>query len=156
MKSEYLELFTEAARSVIEQMGGVTAVAGVPAAPTARSDMGAVTGWIELTSPRLTGWMSVSFEAALIAGIVERLLGECVEGITADVQDTVGELTNIIAGRVKAGFSERGVSFAMSSPAVTVGPAAASAAPAEAPITAVPFLTGAGGFVLQLCLAERS
>jgi len=154
MKPEYLDLFTEAARSVIEQMGGVTAVAGVPAALSTSSDMGAVSGWIELTSPRLTGWMSVSFEATLINAIVEHLLGECVEGITADVQDAVGELTNIIAGRVKVGFSERGVSFAMSSPAVRVGPAVALAAPPEAPITAIPFLTGAGRFVLQLCLAE--
>ena len=49
------------------------------------------------------------------------MLGDDIQDIIQDVQDAVGEITNMVSGQARAGLAEQGLTFSGSTPSVIMG-----------------------------------
>src|SRR4030042_685579 len=89
--------FIEATLHVLETISSTKAAPGKPFLKKdhiARGDVSAVIG---LTG-EASGTISVSFTDACIMAIVSRMFGEQIKELNRDIQDAVGEISNMICG----------------------------------------------------------
>ena len=74
------------------------------------------------------------------------------QDLLQDVQDAVGEITNMVSGQARAGLAEMGITLQGSTPTVVLGEKHIIRHTANAPITVIPFSTNAGDFTVEFCL----
>ncbi len=72
-------------------------------------------------SGEMTGLLSLYCSRALALQLAERLVGTRQSRINAEVRDSLGELTNLMAGRLKKLLDARGTLFSLSLPTVIEG-----------------------------------
>ena len=99
------------------------------------------------------GVISVTFTKACAIAVVKSLVGE-IEDVVQDVQDAVGELTNMISGQARAQLSEQGMSLRASTPSVVIGRGHTVEHVATAPILSIPFSTEHGALVVEVCFTD--
>jgi chemotaxis protein CheX len=83
-----------------------------------------VSGIVGLASDRLRISLAVHFPVQLAREMTARMLDQTVESLEGDglvVQDAVGEIANMIAGRVKNRLAGEGHALAISMPSVVEG-----------------------------------
>lgn len=102
---------------------------------------GEVIGSVVLSFPRSTACKAVS-----------RFLDTRKVTLDPEVQDAVGELTNIVAGGAKRELSTQGAGFKIGIPSVVVGQGHAVVRPKNIPTICVHFNSEEGEFVLEVCL----
>ena len=111
-----------------------------------------VTGIIGL-SGKASGNVVISFEQeAGPSRQPRRLLGEAVSTMNDDVIDTVGELTNMIAGHAKTGLEEMEMVIAL--PTVIVGHNHSIRFPSKVQSLSIPFTSDWGCFNIEVGLVE--
>ncbi|MBX2995806.1 MAG: chemotaxis protein CheX [Bdellovibrionaceae bacterium] len=76
-------------------------------------------GLMKFDSHEVEGSMIVAFEKDFLLKVYEHMLGENPGAITSDVEDAVGELTNIVYGVAKAHLVNKGYQFPMSRPQIS-------------------------------------
>jgi chemotaxis protein CheX len=64
---------------------------------------------------------SISFDEGLVLEIMHQILGEKPDVIDSDLQDMVGEITNMICGGAKNELDQKGYDFGMATPVVVSG-----------------------------------
>jgi len=79
---------------------------------------GDVTGLVGFASDKLSGTVALSFPKDTAFKIYETMIGTPVNEINTEVQDIVGELTNIVAGGAKTKLSAMGLSYDIAIPIV--------------------------------------
>jgi len=79
------------------------------------------------------------------------MLGDAIEDILQDVQDAMGEITNMISGQARVGLVDMGLKLQGSTPSVIMGDNHTIAHMSSALAIAIPFSCEAGTFTLEFC-----
>jgi chemotaxis protein CheX len=105
-------------------------------------------------SGKATGAVALTLDRNVALRATEALLGERFDEINAEVADTIGELTNMIAGAAKAQLEQ--FEMSMSLPSVVLGKNHIIQFPSNAVPLCIPFESPWGDLCLQVSLVEQS
>ena len=153
MDVDLINPFIDATVHVLETMASTKAEAGKPYLKkdqVARGDVSGVIGLIGETS----GTISVSFSEDSILSIVSNMFGEEMKELNEEIQDAVGEITNMISGQARKKLDEKGRSLQAAIPTVIMGKNHSITHMTTYPIIAVPFSTDNGEFTIEVCFEE--
>lgn len=151
MNAEFVNPFITGLLNVTETMAQTKLTPGKPKRKNDEVAKGDVSGLIGMVGPEVRGSMSITFDEALALTIMERMVGEKVTEINADVADMVGEITNMICGNAKRELGERGYEFAMATPVVVSGHRHSISHQVDGPKIILPFNSDTGLAHLEIC-----
>jgi chemotaxis protein CheX len=151
MDVRYVNPFLNATKHVIKTMSGVEITPGKPYVKKDLSAKGDVTGVIGVMG-QTKGTISVTFTEAAILPIVSSMLGEPITGLSVDVRDAVGELTNMISGQARRDLVAMGMVLEGAIPSVIMGRDHSVSHITGGPILAIPFTTPNGEMTVEVCL----
>jgi chemotaxis protein CheX len=114
-----------------------------------QGDISAIIGF---AGPSVTGSVALSLPTAVALKFHSLMVGETVFRLTADVQDVVGELANIVAGGAKTALSREGITFNISIPTVVVGAGHSIGHCSGLPVMVIPFEVGKHRFVMEVTM----
>ena len=101
--------FVDATVNILSTMAMITPTVQKPYLKTTNKALGDVTGIVGVTSQSgHNGVISVTFSKACAIAVVKNLIGE-IEDVVQDVQDAVGELTNMISGQARQRLVDMGI-----------------------------------------------
>ncbi|MBD3166849.1 chemotaxis protein CheX, partial [bacterium] len=121
MDVKYINPFIQSLMNTVEMMLGVTPAMQAPYVKEDKVTQGDITGIIGFAERNITGSVALSFPSVTALNVYEMMTGEAVTEINRDVQDSIGELANIVAGGAKTELAKMGLSFHISIPSVIVG-----------------------------------
>jgi chemotaxis protein CheX len=152
MDAKYINPFVVAMVNSLETMLNITPERGQPYLKKEGQTQGDISAIIGFAGPAVTGSVALSLPTPVALKFYSLMMGEKVYRITNDVQDTVGELANIIAGGAKAELSKEGITFNISIPTVVVGPGHTISHRNDIPVMVIPFEIGKHRFVLEVTM----
>jgi len=120
MDVKYINPFIVAAQSVFKTMLGIEVNLNKPVLKSERTTSGDITGIIGLVGDK-KGTITISFREKGAMFVFQTLVGDDCSGVTPDVVDAIGELTNIISGQARKEFEKAGINLKASIPMVVVG-----------------------------------
>lgn len=153
MDAGIVNSFLRATVKVIKTMAFTDVIPGKAYVRTDAATNGDVSGIIGITGDA-QGSMSLTFQEASICYIVSNMFGEPMEELNAEVEDAVGELTNMICGDARRDLAEKGKVLIGAIPTVISAKNHTIKHMANGPILAIPFNTEKGGFVVEVCLND--
>lgn len=133
-------------------MIGIKAEWGKPYVKNSRYINGDITGLIDFADDKISGSVALSFPKLTILKIYEAMMGEHIDEINKDVDDIVGEVTNIVVGSAKKEFAELGYIFNISLPLVVVGRDHVINHKHISPIIAIPLFFDNSAFSMEICI----
>lgn len=142
--------FIKATLVVLSTMAGINASAGEPYAKNNKSATGDVSAIVGVTGDK-RGSIAVSFSKQCAAALVKGMLGDDIQDLLQDIQDAVGEITNMISGQARAGLKDIGLTLQGSTPTVIVGNAHIISHITSSPVIAIPFHSISGPFTVEFC-----
>ena len=145
--------FIDATLHVLETIASIRVRSGKPYLKKDQVARGDVTGVIGLTG-EAQGTVSVSFSEKSILAIVSSMFGEEMKELNEEIQDAVGEISNMISGQARQKLEELGRSLKAAIPTVIMGKGHSIAHITNQPIIAIPFDTDNGEFTIEVCLEE--
>ncbi|NVM56875.1 MAG: chemotaxis protein CheX [Desulfobacterales bacterium] len=153
MDATLINPFIYAALNVLETMAFVKAEAGKPYLKNDQLARGDVSGIIGLIG-EVSGTVSVSFSEKSILAIVSKMLGEEIKELNDEINDAVGEITNMISGQARQRLDEVGRPLRAAIPTVIMGKNHTIAHVTAHPIIAIPFSTDNGDFTIEVCFEK--
>lgn len=150
MDVKLINPFIDATLHVLETIAMTKATPGKPYLKKDKVARGDVSGVIGLTGGAI-GTISVSFTEKSILAIVSKMFGETMDELTEDIEDAVGEISNMISGQARAKLEELGMSLKAAIPTVIMGKNHSISHMTQHPIIAVPFDTDNGAFTIEVC-----
>ena len=153
MDAKYINPFINATLNVLETMASTKAEAGKPYLKKERVATGDVSGVIGLTG-EVSGTISVSFTEKSILAIVSNMFGEEMKELNEEIEDAVGEITNMISGQARQELEQLGRSLQAAIPTVVMGKNHSITHVTSHPVIAIPFSTDNGGFTIEVCFEE--
>jgi chemotaxis protein CheX len=153
LKAEYINPFVTAAAEVFSTMLQCELTRGKLAIGNGAQPTMDISGVIGL-SGRATGTVVLSLDRAVALSATEILLGQKCTSIDGDVIDAVGELTNMVAGRAKAGLEHLAMSLAL--PTVITGKNHVISFGSATQTLAIPFTCDWGGLVVEVGLVDEA
>ena len=155
MDVKFAKPFIDATVNVLSTMAMITPTVEKPYIKKNNMALGDVTGVIGVTAnSNKHGVISVTFTKPCAVSIVKNLLGGEVEDIIKDVQDAVGEITNMISGQARQKLVELGITLSAATPTVIMGDGHTIAHVTKDHIMVVPFKTDKGSFVVEFSMNE--
>jgi len=151
MDVKYINPFLNGTLEVLKKMAAIDAVPGKPRVKTDESAFGDVSGIIGITGDAL-GSLALSFSEACICRVVADMLGERFEGVTQEIIDATGELTNMISGASRTQMEKMGMRVYAAIPTVVHGRRHTISHILKAPSIVIPFSTAAGPFFVDVCI----
>jgi chemotaxis protein CheX len=145
LKAEYINPFVSAAVDVFSTMLQCELTRGKLTIGNGSQPTMDISGVIGL-SGRATGTVVLSLDRAVALSATEILLSQKCDTIDGDVIDAVGELTNMVAGRAKAGLEHLAMSLAL--PTVITGKNHVISFGSATQTLAIPFTCEWGGIGL--------
>jgi chemotaxis protein CheX len=121
MNADFINPFITALMNVMQTMAQTELVPGKPKKKSDDQAKGDISGLIGMVGEKVQGSMSISFDEGLALEIMYKMLGEKPGVIDVDVQDMVGEITNMICGGAKNELDQKGYDFGMATPIVVSG-----------------------------------
>jgi len=160
MDVKYINPFLTGTLEVLKKMAHVDAVPGKPRVKQDEAAFGDVSGIIGITGDAL-GSLALSFSETCICRIVANMLGEQCSGVTQEIIDAAGELTNMISGASRTQMEKMGMSVYAAIPTVVHGRQHTISHILKSPSIVIPFSTAAGPFFVDVCIkttdaSERS
>lgn len=153
MDVKWINPFLEATINVIKTMAFVEPRAGKPFLKKGSKAHGDVSGIIGLTGGA-RGSLAISFNEGCILNIVSNMLGETITSLDSDINDAVGEITNMVSGAARKLLEKEGFNISAAIPTVVSGRDHTIVHVLGGPSIIIPFETDAGTFVLDICLSE--
>ncbi len=153
MDTRLVNPFIDATMHVLQTMASIKAEAGKPYLKKDPVATGDVSGIIGLTG-ETRGTISVSFTEKCILTIVSKMFGEEMKELNEEVQDAVGEISNMISGQARRKLEELGRSLKAAIPTVIMGKNHSITHITTHPIIAIPFSTDNGGFTIEVCFEK--
>lgn len=153
MKAEIIRPFLDSTVHVLGTMAFTKAKAGKPFVKGDNKAIGDVSGIIGITGDH-EGSLSISFSAKCICHIVSNMFGESIIEVNRDVEDAVGELTNMISGDARRVLEGNGVQLKAAIPTVISGPGHSVSHFLKGAVVAIPFATDGGDFTVEVCLSD--
>jgi chemotaxis protein CheX len=152
VKAEYINPFISSAVEVFSTMLDCEITRGKLSLSTGHQPTLDISGVVGL-SGKASGTVVLSFSREVAVQSTEKLLGQKYNAINSDVIDAVGELTNMIAGRAKAGLEHLAMTLAL--PTVVTGKNHIISFGSAAQTIRIPFVCGWGDFILEVGLVEH-
>ncbi len=125
-----------------------------PDPPFVKSDLaslGEITGCLDISGD-VTGSAAVSFSRQSILGIVSAMFGENMTEINEEIQDAVGEISNMIAGHVTTKIGELGKKVKVRLREVKIGQdISIPHSDGCGRVIVLPFRTTCGRVVIEVC-----
>jgi len=115
----------------------------------AQGDISALIGF---AGPEIHGSVALSFPTATALKLYTLMMGEEVTQMTRDVQDSLAELVNIVAGGAQTVFNDAGLCFHISNPSVILGKNHSIVHRGHYPISVLPFQIEKSNFVMEISL----
>lgn len=153
MDVRWINPFLEGTVSVIKTMAFVEPRAGKPYLKQGSVAHGDVSGIIGLTGGA-RGSLAISFSEASILNIVSSMIGETITSLNSEINDAVGEITNMVSGAARKLLEKEGFNISAAIPTVVAGKNHSILHVLGGPSIIIPFETDAGSFVLDICLVE--
>ncbi len=153
MDVQYINPFLEATIHVLRTMAFVTAKPGKPFVKKDEIAKGDISGVIGLSGDH-TGSLSISFSFTCIKGILEKMLGDIHDELNEEVNDAVGELTNMICGQARNKLEKIGVNIKAGIPTIIAGTNHTIRHITSSPIIVLPFTTEYGDFFVEFSFLE--
>jgi chemotaxis protein CheX len=155
MNVAFINPFLESVVKVLKTMAFTDPTPGKPSIKKkSEASQGDITGVIGLTGPA-NGSFAVSFTEAAILRVVSNMFGEQCNEINSEVEDAVGELTNMICGDARRQLEALGHQFMGSIPAVISGKGHKITHSVPGPSVVMPFTIGEGGtFFIEVCFED--
>jgi chemotaxis protein CheX len=153
MDASLINPFIEATLNVLETMASTKAKAGKPYLKKDQVARGDVSGIMGLTGES-KGTISVSFTEKSILPIVSNMLGEEMKDMNEEINDAVGEITNMISGQARQKLADLGRALKAAIPTVITGKNHTIKHMTTYPIIAIPFNTDNGEFTIEVCFEE--
>lgn len=151
MDVKLINPFINATLNVLKTMAHVKATAQKPYLKKTDFAVGDISGVVGFTG-EAHGTVSITFDEACILSIVSSMFGETLTEINHEIEDAVGELTNMISGQARKELEEANMVFHGAIPTVISGKQHRLLSMAKGPKIAIPFQTDAGGFTIEVCL----
>lgn len=152
MKAEYINPFIASAVDVFSTMLKVELTRGEMSIRQNFQPAHEVSGIIGLTG-KASGTVVVSVDGNVAVTVTEVMLGQRPDSINADVVDAVGEVTNMIAGRAKAGLEHLEMSLAL--PTVITGKNHVINFGSAAQTICIPYTCPWGELTVEVGLVDR-
>ncbi|MFP4167477.1 MAG: chemotaxis protein CheX [Desulfonatronovibrionaceae bacterium] len=149
----FLNPLLDAVVNVLGTMAGFEVTPGKPYRNDTRTAREDITGLIEI-SGYAHGVIGVSLSKGAVLKIVNNMLFENFTEFNEEIEDAVGELTNMIAGQARSGLSEQGFSFQASTPEVVVGKGFPLDHIPSAPVLGIPFTSAEGSLAVEFSLTQ--
>jgi chemotaxis protein CheX len=118
---------------------------------TAEQPVVDIAGVLGITSPGFRGSLAICFPKRVFLGLMERMLGEKSDEITAELEDGAGELLNIVFGFAKRVLNERGYQLEKAIPTVLRGSGILVKHLGPGPSIILPFRADLGQFYIEIC-----
>ncbi|PKN42108.1 MAG: chemotaxis protein CheX [Deltaproteobacteria bacterium HGW-Deltaproteobacteria-18] len=150
MSPDMAKPFISATKHVLSAAAALEVVAGPPYVKKDKVACGCVSALIGITGDR-KGTFCISFDKNTAVHIVRQMLGDAIEDVVQDVQDAMGEITNMISGHARVGLVDLGLKLQGSTPSVIMGDNHSISYRASAQAIAIPFSCQAGKFTLEFC-----
>ncbi len=109
MDKKFIDAFLAGTIDVIKTMAFTETKLGKPYMKNDNMAFGDVSGIIGLTGA-VIGSLALSFSEACILRIVSNMLGEELTTLNHDIEDAVGEITNMVSGVARKSTGTRSVS----------------------------------------------
>lgn len=149
MDAELVNPFVEAAVHVLETTASTTAAARKPYLKRELPEKGVISGVIELSGD-FDGVIAISFSEKLILSVVSAMFGEEMTEVNDEIKDAVGEITNMISGKVNTKMTELGKSLKAKLSTVLMGMPHTVQFIADRPVIAMPYHTVHGDFTIEV------
>jgi chemotaxis protein CheX len=153
MNVQFINPFLEATTDVLKTMAMLEPTAGNPYLKKGNQAKGDVSGIIGMTGSA-RGSLALSFSKNSILKIVSNMLGENYTMINNEVQDAVGEITNMISGVARKKMESQGFNISAAIPTVVAGKDHAILHVLGGPSIIIPFETENGPFFIDVCLND--
>jgi len=146
----YIDPFVEAVCNTMKTMLGEAPSRKELKTRNDNSAQGDVSGIVGFASNNVFGSVALSFPMETAIKSYNMMVGDNIDTFSDDVRDTVGELTNIVAGGAKKVYADQGLSFDISIPTIVVGKNHSLTHKGGTPVVTVPFSLGDYPFVLEI------
>jgi chemotaxis protein CheX len=152
MDVKFINPFVKSVINTLETMAGKTPVRLAPSLKQDNCAKGDISGIIGFAGKDVHGSVALSFPQETVLKIYSLMVGDVATKINNDVQDTVGELANIVAGGAKTEFDKQGMAFHISIPTVVVGQNHTIIHKGNTPVVLIPFQLESCEFVMEISL----
>lgn len=154
MDVKFINAFLEGTVSVLKTMAFIEPKPGEAYMKKDTSASGDISGIIGLTGSA-RGSLALSFSEACILRIVSNMLGEEITTLNGDINDAVGEITNMVSGAARKILESSGLNITAAIPTVVAGRNHSILHVLGGPSIIIPFTTEAGPFVVDICLMQK-
>ena len=151
MNAEFINPFIAALLNVMQTMSQTVLIPGKPKKKSDNHAGGDISGMIGMVGDNIQGSMSISLDEGLVLEIMHKMLGEKPDSIDSDVQDMVGEITNMICGGAKNELGQKGYDFGMATPVVVSGKNHTINHQVDGKKMVMPFSHKSGILYLEMC-----
>lgn len=151
MKVEHINPFLRATVDVFKQTASIDLQRGEIALKVNSVPSLDISGLISLTGI-VGGLVVVSVDQKVALKVAEAMLQEPFDTVNNDVIDLVGELTNMIAGKAKAGLAQFKMTLGL--PTVVTGTNHEVRFPSDVQPISIPFTSDSGRVVVDVGLSE--
>lgn len=148
--AELAKPFIKATKNILFTMAMLDTQPGVPYVKKDTVAVGDVSAVIGITGDR-NGTFAISFSKTCAIRAVKNILGDDIEDLLGDVQDAVGEISNMISGHARLGLVDLGLHLQGSTPSVIMGDHHVITHMTRSPVVAIPFTTEFGDFAIEFC-----
>jgi len=149
---DFVSPFLEATIDTLDIMCGLEVAAGKPRLKRplelAKGDISSI---VDLNGEK-KGIFATTFPKTCALNIVNRMLGMDIKCIDHQIQDAIGEISNIIVGGGRRRLADMGFIMSASIPMVVVGSHHVIEHKTSAPCVVMPFETSCGQFSIELSL----
>lgn len=152
MDVQYVNPFIRSLTNAMETMLAVKPVRLAPMLKSGDLTHGDISGIIGFASVNIFGSIALSFPSQTAIEMYNRMVGERATEVTGDVRDSVGEMTNIVAGGAKKDLAEMDLSFDLSIPTVVMGKNHSISHKAGTPVMVIPFQFDNFKFEMEISL----
>jgi chemotaxis protein CheX len=153
MNSEEITIakhFIKAAQDILQTMANLHPVVGAPYVKREKTQEGDLSALIGVTGDR-RGTISITFQRNAAYALLVGMLGDDVHDVQNDMEDVVGEITNMVSGQARASLVETGLTMHGSTPTIIAGQGHTLHHKASGPPIAIPFELGDGKFTIEFC-----
>jgi chemotaxis protein CheX len=156
MNVEFINPFLEAVVNVLKTMAFIDPTPGKPfLKKKSEPSQGDITGIVGMTGP-VKGSLAVSFSESAILQVVSTMFGEDFTELNGEIQDAVGELSNMISGDARRMLAEKGYAFEASIPTVITGKNHRISHTVVGPSLVMPFTLGEKHpFFVEACFEDK-
>lgn len=152
MDVKYINPFINSLVNTMETMLGVSPERETPFIKNNNMASGDISGIIGFASPEVVGSIAMTFPDKTALKVYELMMSEPVASLNDEVQDTIGELANIVAGGAKEEFSHLGISYHISIPTIVLGKNHTIGHKGSIPVVVVPFDIKNHPFYLEISM----